>query len=67
MSLRVVTRARDQSLQSKSVFSAKFLQNLQPKQHEKAQLNYKSTLRNSLPNIVHLSRNLTELDWATQA
>ena len=37
-------------------------QNLQRKQQEKFQLNYKSTQRNNLPNTLQLSRHLTGLN-----
>ncbi len=57
-----VTRARDQSSLSKSELSAKFFKLAGPQQSKKVQLNYKSTMRNNTPSIVHLSKHLTGLN-----
>ena len=55
MSLRGVTHAHEFMVQVSLL--SKVLQ-----KQEKVQLNYKSTKRNNLPNTLHLSKHLTELN-----
>ena len=47
---------------SHSLISAKYFENCSQNNKRKLGLILKSTLRTSLPNIVHLSRHLTELN-----
>ena len=60
-SLRSETRAIRVYIVQVSLL-CKVFQNLQPKQQEKALLNYRSASRNSPPNIVQRLRHLTRLN-----